>query len=193
MKKILAIILVLCVLCSLLSACKNKYTFSETRDLAKYAPSSKIFPNSIEHGEVLSFGDAAYNYESYSYDEFLVLQFNSSDVFQLELERINELKSEYECLEKENYFVDGYSFIFFPICSSSKIPENINDYIYCTVGEYSYTIMWELVMISELEMTIVYNYLCYDTLNFAKWEERNAYIASYLNLDLKEIAENVTN
>ena len=48
-------------------------------------------------------------------------------------------------------------------------------------------------MISESEMTIVYNYLYYDTLNFAKWEDRNAYIASYFNLDLKEIAENVTN
>ena len=193
MKKILAIILVLCTLCSLLSACQNNYTFFETRDLAEYAPNSKIFPSSIENGEVLSFGDAAYNYESYSVDEFLVLRFNSSDVFQSELARINELKSKYECLEKENYFVDGYRFIFFPICWSSKIPENINDYIYSSVGEYSYSIMWELVMISESEMTIVYNYLYYDTLNFAKWEDRNAYIASYFNLDLKEIAENVTN
>ena len=192
MKKFVAIIFLICVLITVFSSCKNDhYTFSETRDFAEYSPSYEFFPKSTENAEVLSFGDAAYDYWSYSVDEFLVLKFNDKSSFEKELERICELKNKYDNLQKEDYLVDGYDCLFLMCSYSTGKEESIDKYIHAWYSEIYYGIGWDLVMISESEMTIVYNCLYYDTRNFEKWEEREAYISEYFDLDLEAMAKGV--
>lgn len=190
MKKIVAIIILICISITVFSSCQDDhYAFSETRDFLEYSPSFEFFPKSVEGAEVLSFGDAAYDYWSHSSDEFLVLKFNDEASFEKELERINELKIKYDHLEKEDYLVNGYDCIFL-MCSYSTIrEENIDKYIRAWYNETYYGIRWDLVMISEEEMTIVYNLLKYDTRNFDKWDERKAYISEYFDLDLEAMAK----
>lgn len=190
MKKIVALIILICVSITVFSSCEdNHYAFSETRDFLEYSPSFEFFPRSVEGAEVLSFGDASYNYWSHSVDEFLVLKFDDKTTFENEVERIYELKNKYDHLEKEDYLVNGYDCIFF-MCSYSTIRgENIDKYIDAWYNEDYYGICWDLVMISESEMTIVYNLLRYDTRNFEKWEERKAYISEYFDLDLEAMAK----
>ncbi len=190
MKKAFALIVLVCVLITVFSSCQNDhYSFSETRDIAEYSPRFEIFPDSVENAEVLSFGDAAYNYWSYSVDEFLVLKFDDKSSFENERERINELKNKYDNLQKKDYLVDGYDCLFL-MCSYSTGKEGIGKFVHAWYGEFYYGIGWDLIMISESEMTIVYNLLEYDTRNFEKWDRRKAYISEYFGLDLEAIAKN---
>ena len=190
MKKTIAIIVLICVSITVFSSCEdNHYAFSETRDFLEYSPSFEFFPKSVEGAEVLSFGYAAYDYWSHSSDEFLVLKFNDKSTFVKELERIYELKDKYDHLEKEDYLVNGYDCLFLMCSYSTGKEENIDKYINAWHTENYYGISWDLVMISESEMTIVYNLLRYDTRNFEKWEEREAYISEYFDLDLETMAK----
>ena len=190
MKKFVAIIILICVSITVFSSCKdNDYTFSETRDFAEYSPCFEFFPKSVENAEVLCFGDAAYDYWSHSADEFLVLKFNDKSTFEKELERIYELKDRYDNIQKEDYLVNGYDCLFLMCSYYTGKEESIDKYIRAFYSETFYKISWDLVMISESEMTIVYNLLCYDTRNFEKWEEREAYISEYFDLDLEAIAK----
>jgi hypothetical protein len=190
MKKFVAIIILICVSITGLSSCINDhYTFSETRDFAEYSPYFEFFPKSVENAEVLCFGDAAYDYWSHSDDVFLVLKFNDKSTFEKELERIYELKDKYDNMQMENYLVNGYDCLFLMCSYSTGKEENIDKYIRARYNEFYYGISWDLVMISELEMTIVYNFLRYDTRNFEKWEEREAYISEYFDLDLEALAK----
>jgi len=190
MKKLVAIILLICVSITAFSLCQDDhYTFSETRDFSEYSPYFEFFPKSIENAEVLSFGDAAYNYWSYSNDEFLVLKFDDKSSFEKEIERINELKIKYDHLQKEDYLVCGYDSIFLMCSYSTGKEESIDKYIDAWYNETYYGISWDLVMISEAEMTIVYNLLDYDTRNFDKWDERKAYISEYFGFDLEAMAK----
>ena len=191
MKKLVAIIVLICVFITVFSSCMDDhYKFSETRDFAEYSPCFEFFPKSCANAEVLSFGDFACDYWSHSDDEFLVLKFNDESDFEEELKRIDDLKNKYDYMEKEDYLVDGYDCIFL-MCSfsSGKAEETIDKYIYAWHNEEYYGISWDLVMISESEMTIVYNLLRYDTRNFEKWEEREAYISEYFDLDLDAMAK----
>ena len=190
MKKTIAIIVLICVSITVFSSCEdNHYAFSETRDFLEYSPSFEFFPKSVEGAEVLSFGDASYNYWSPSVDEFLVLKFDDKTTFENEVERIYELKNKYDHLEKEDYLVNGYDCLFLMCSYSTGKEENINKYIDAWHTENYYGISWDLVMISESEMTIVYNLLRYDTRNFDKWDERKAYISEYFDLDLEAMAK----
>lgn len=190
MKKTIAIIVLICVVITALLSCQNDhYTFSETRDFAEYSPYFEFFPKSIENAEVLSFGDASYNYWTQSEDEFLVLKFDDELSFANELERIDGLKSKYDHLQKEDYLVNGYD-CFFLMCSfSNGKEESVDKYIRTWYNETDYGVSWDLVMISESEMTIVYNLLRYDTRDFDKWDKRNAYITEYFGLDLEAMAK----
>ena len=190
MKKTIAIIVLICVSITVFSSCEdNHYAFSETRDFLEYSPSFEFFPKSVEGAEVLSFGDASYNYWSHSVDEFLVLKFDDKTTFENEVERIYELKNKYDHLEKEDYLVNGYDCLFLMCSYSTGKEENIDKYIDAWHTENYYGIRWDLVMISESEMTIVYNLLRYDTRNFDKWDERKAYISEYFDLDLDAMAK----
>ena len=192
MKKFVAIIILICVSITVFSSCQDDYyTFSETRDFLEYSPSFEFFPKSVEGAEVLSFGYAVYNYWSESVDEFLVLKFNDKSTFEKELERIYELKDKYDNMQMENYLVNGYDCLFLMCSYSTGKEENIDKYINAWHTENYYGISWDLVMISESEMTIVYNFLRYDTRNFEKWEEREAYISECFDLDLEAIAKEV--
>ena len=172
MKKGIAIILAICFCIAAFSACQDdQYTFSETRDFSKYSPNFEFFPKSVDGAEVLNFGDRSYNYWSHSVDEFLVLKFDDQSSFEKELERIEGLKSKYDHLEKE---------------------EGTDKYIRAWHNEAYYGMGWNLVMISESEMTVVYNLLEYDTRNFEKWGERKAYIAEYFGLDLEAMAKELS-
>ena len=190
MKKIVAVIILICISITVFSSCQDDYyTFSETRDFLEYSPSFEFFPKSVEGAEVLSFGYAVYNYWSESVDEFLVLKFNDKSTFEKELERIYELKDKYDNMQMENYLVNGYDCLFLMCSYSTGKEENIDKYIDAWHTENYYGISWDLVMISESEMTIVYNLLRYDTRNFEKWEEREAYISEYFDLDLDAMAK----
>ena len=190
MKKTIAIIVLICVSITVFSSCQDDhYTFSETRDFLEYSPSFEFFPRSVEGAEVLSFGYAVYNYWSESVDEFLVLKFNDKSTFENEVERIYELKDKYDNMQMENYLVNGYDCLFLMCSYSTGKEENIDKYINAWHTENYYGISWDLVMISESEMTIVYNLLKYDTRNFEKWEEREAYISEYFDLDLDAMAK----
>ena len=190
MKKTIAIIVLICVSITVFSSCQDDYyTFSETRDFLEYSPSFEFFPKSVEGAEVLSFGYAVYNYWSESVDEFLVLKFNDKSTFENEVERIYELKDKYDNMQMENYLVNGYDCLFLMCSYSTGKEENIDKYINAWHTENYYGISWDLVMISESEMTIVYNLLKYDTRNFEKWEEREAYISEYFDLDLDAMAK----
>ena len=190
MKKIVAVIILICISITVFSSCQDDhYAFSETRDFLEYSPSFEFFPKSVEGAEVLSFGDASYNYWSHSVDEFLVLKFDDKTTFENEVERIYELKNKYDHLEKEDYLVNGYDCLFLMCSYSTGKEENINKYIDAWHTENYYGISWDLVMISESEMTIVYNLLRYDTRNFDKWDERKAYISEYFDLDLEAMAK----
>ena len=192
MKKLVAVIILICISIAVFSSCEdNHYAFSETRDFLEYSPSFEFFPKSIEGAEVLSFGDAAYDYWSHSSDEFLVLKFNDKSTFEKELERIYELKDKYDNMQMENYLVNGYDCLFLMCSYSTSREENIDKYICAWYNEFYYGISWDLVMISESEMTIVYNFLRYDTRNFEKWDEREAYISEYFDLDLETITKEV--
>ena len=190
MKKLVAVIILICISIAVFSSCEdNHYAFSETRDFLEYSPSFEFFPKSVEGAEVLSFGYAVYNYWSESVDEFLVLKFNDKSTFEKELERIYELKDKYDNMQMENYLVNGYDCLFLMCSYSTGKEENIDKYIDAWHTENYYGISWDLVMISESEMTIVYNLLRYDTRNFEKWEEREAYISEYFDLDLDAMAK----
>ena len=190
MKKIVAVIILICISITVFSSCQDDYyTFSETRDFLEYSPSFEFFPKSVEGAEVLSFGYAVYNYWSESVDEFLVLKFNDKSTFEKELERIYELKDKYDNMQMENYLVNGYDCLFLMCSYSTGKEENIDKYINAWHTENYYGISWDLVMISESEMTIVYNLLRYDTRNFDKWDERKAYISEYFDLDLDAMAK----
>ena len=192
MKKFIAIIVLICLFVTAFTACReDHYAFYETRDFSDYSPSFDFFPDSVGNSAVLSFGDTSYNYWSNSRDEFLVLKFNSTDEFSAEIQRINELKTQYDYLEKENYLVDGYDCVFFMCSFSTGRDEGIDKYILATACESFYIVHWDLVMICETDMTVVYNMLNYDTRNFEKWDERQAYIAEYFGLNLEEIARNI--
>ena len=193
MKKLIAFIVTFCLSITMLSACKSDdYTYSETRDFREYSPSFDFFPDSIGNSEVLSFGDMQCDYWSYSDDKFLVLKFNSEDDFWAEIERISALKTKYDHIEKENYLVDGYDCVFL-MCSFSNGREESNEkYVNASVHETFYCISWDLVMISEEDMTIVYNLLRHDTRNFAKWGEREAYISQHFGLNLEKVAKNIS-
>ena len=192
MKKLVAIIVLICVSITILSSCQNDYyTFSETKDFSQYSPSFEFFPKSIGESEVLFFGDMSCSYWTHDADEFLVLKFKSADVFSAEIERINELKTKYDYLEKENFIIEGYDCVFFMCSFSNGREENIDKYIDSYVKETYYGISWDLVMISETEMTIVYNLLRYDTRNFIKWGERDAYITEYFDFNLEELTRNL--
>ena len=190
MKKIVAVIILICISITVFSSCQDDYyTFSETRDFLEYSPSFEFFPKSVEGAEVLSFGYAVYNYWSESVDEFLVLKFNDKSTFEKELERIYELKDKYDNMQMEDYLVNGYDCLFLMCSYSTGKEENIDKYINAWHTENYYGISWDLVMISESEMTIVYNLLRYDTRNFDKWDERKAYISEYFDLDLDAMAK----
>lgn len=192
MKRCAVVIIMLCLSILVFSACREEpYYFSETRDFSEYSPSFDFFPSIVE-GEVLSFGDASYNYWSHSEDEFLVLKFHSREAFSTELERIMELKTRYAYHEKENYLVQGYDSIFFMCSFSSEEEESLACYIPSAVYSDFYCIDWNLVMVSEEEMTVIYNLLNYDTRNFEKWGEREAYVTEYFGLNLEEIAREIS-
>ena len=192
MKKFFAIIALICFFIAALSSCqKDNYTFYETKDVAEYSPNFEFFPKSIGDSEVLFFGDMSCNYWSHDADEFLVLKFKSADDFSREIDRLNELKTKYEHLNKENYIIEEYNCIFFMCSFYNERKEGIDKYIDAYGNETYYGISWDLVMISESEMTIVYNLLKYDTRNFIKWGERDAYITEYFGLDLEEFISNL--
>ena len=117
------------------------------------------------------------------------VKFNDESTFEKELERIYELKDKYDNMQMENYLVNGYDCLFLMCSYSTGKEENIDKYIDAWHTENYYGISWDLVMISESEMTIVYNLLRYDTRNFEKWEEREAYISEYFDLDLDAMAK----
>ena len=189
MKKIVAGIILVCISISVFSSCQdNNYSYSETRDVSEYSPNYDVFPSDIENAEILDFGDAVYNYWSRSVDEFLVLKFTDKSSFENELERINGLKNKYDHLEKEDYLVDGYDCTFLMCSYSTGKEESIKKYIHAWSNETYYGIGWDLVMISDAEMTIVYNILSYDTRDFDKWKKRDAYISEYFGLDLETMA-----
>lgn len=190
MKKLVAVIILICISITVFSSCEDShYAFYETRDFLEYSPYFEFFPKSVEGAEVLSFGYAVYNYWSESADEFLVLKFNDKSTFEKELERIYELKDKYDNMQMENYLVNGYDCLFLMCSYSTGREESIDKYISAFYNETYYGISWDLVMISESVMTIVYNLLRYDTRNFEKWEEREAYISEYFDLDLEAIAK----
>lgn len=192
MKKTIAIILLICISIAVFSSCdEGHYTFSETRDFADYSPRLDFFPKSIENANVLGFGDSSYDYWSHSHDEFLVLKFNDKLSFENEVERINGLKKQYDHLEKEDYLVSGYDCLFLMCSYFTYREESLKKYIYAWYNETYWGISWDLVMISKAEMTIVYNWLSYDTRNFDKWEEIEAYISEYFALDLKSLAKEI--
>ena len=193
MKKSIAIIFAICFCIAAFSACRDEqYTFSETRDFSEYSPNFEFFPKSVDGAEVLNFGDCSYNYWSQSVDEFLVLKFDDQSSFEKELERIEGLKSKYDHLEKEEYLVDGYRCVFLMCSYSTEKEEGTDKYIRAWHNEAYYGMGWNLVMISESEMTVVYNLLEYDTRNFEKWGERKAHIADYFGLDLEAMAKELS-
>ena len=193
MKKLVAIIVLICVSITVISSCQDDYyTFSETQDFSQYAPSFAFFPESIGENEVLFFGDMSCSYWTNDADEILVLKFKSADAFRGEIKRLNDLKTKYEHIEKENYIINGYDCIFFMCSFSTDREEGVEKYINAYVHDTFYGISWDLVMVSESEMTIVYNLLRYDTRNFIKWGERDAYITEYFGFNLEEFARNLS-
>ena len=72
MKKLVAIIVLICVSITVISSCQdNHYTFSETKDFSQYAPFFAFFPESIGESEVLFFGDMSCSYWTNDADEIL--------------------------------------------------------------------------------------------------------------------------
>ncbi len=88
--------------------------------------------------------------------------------------------------------------------SSKKLPGNVWNFsrVRFLMDEYENhptqkpeSLLERIIKASSNEGDIVLDAFSgsFTTSAVAKWEDRNAYIASYFNLDLKEIAENVTN
>lgn len=193
MKKAIALIFAICICITAFSACQDdQYSFSETRVFSEYSPNFEFFPKSVDGARVLNFGDCSYNYWSQSVDEFLVLKFDDPSSFEKELERIEGLKNKYDHLEKEEYLMDGYDCVFLMCSYSAGKEESTDKYIRPWHNEDYYGMGWDLVMISESEMTVVYNLLEYDTRNFEKWDERKAYVAEYFGLDLETMAKELS-